>query len=315
MSIMNVNLLAVTLLLAAFLAPHGSTSLPWTFPGDFRERLRMSALVVSGTIEETFRTGSRTVDGTEVTAHAAHVRVDRVFQGNAAGEKLRFAWFTLRMTTTGRGFIYSGPPLADFRPNKRYLIFLKRTRSGWEASMPLYAIEEELAAKPPHGALRDLSQVPLQQRYEALAEELENAALAQPVPPPGMTGEAATYFPSVFDLLGGCAEPFYRRFLSSPNKRVWHQAEAAKADLWFVLPEVFYNAVQTAHITVELLQSIGLVILDEYDSFSIGVIRAEGEHLRFSKHFEHFLEIFEKSDRRYLLMSATPARRSRLEGQ
>ena len=126
MSILIVHLLTATLFLAMMLAPPGPTSLPWTFPGDFRERLRMSNLVVSGTIEETFQAGNRTVDGTEVTAHAAHVRVDRVFQGNAAGEKLRFAWSTLRMPTTGGGFAYSGPPLADFRPGKRYLIFLKR---------------------------------------------------------------------------------------------------------------------------------------------------------------------------------------------
>ena len=215
MSILTVHLLAAILLLAAMLAPQAS--LPWTFPGDLRERLRMSDLVVSGTIEKTASDGIRTVDGAEVTAHTAHVRVDRVFQGSAAGEKLRFAWFSLHMVTTGGGFAYSGPPLADFRPGKRYLIFLKRARSGWEVAMPVYAIEEKLVATPPRGALRNLSQVLLQQRYEALAEELENAALAQPVPPTGMTGEAAMYFPSVFDLLGGCAEPFYRRFLSSPS--------------------------------------------------------------------------------------------------
>jgi hypothetical protein len=57
----------------------------------------------------------------------------------------------------------------------------------------------------------------LNQRYQALAEELETAALLVPVPQPGLTGEAATYFPAIFDLLGGCAEPFYRRFLSSSN--------------------------------------------------------------------------------------------------
>jgi len=216
-SMLMMHLLTATLLLAAMLAPQASTSLPWVFPDDFRERLRMSDLVLSGTIKESIRDGSRTVDGTKVTTNVAHVRVDRVFQGNAARGMLRFTWFSLYMVTTGGGFAYSGPPLADFRPGKRYLIFLKRARSGWTVSMPVYAIEAELAAAPPHGALRDLSQVPLQQQYQDLAEELEDAALAQPVPPPGMTGEAATYFPWVFDLLGGCAEPFYRRFLSSPS--------------------------------------------------------------------------------------------------
>jgi len=141
-----------------------------------------------------------------------------LFQGNAGGNEVRFTWFTLRWEATGKGgFGYSGPPLADFRPGKRYLVFLRRARSGWEVAMPVYAIEEELAAAPPRGSICDLLQAPLRQRYHELAEELEDAALALPAPPPGMTGEATLYFPSVFDLLGGCAEPFYYRFLSSPS--------------------------------------------------------------------------------------------------
>lgn len=83
--------------------------------------------------------------------------------------------------------------------------------------MPVYALEVELTTEPLRGASRDVSQAPLQQRYQALAEELETVALAQPVPPPGVTGIAATNFPAVFDLLAGCAEPFYRHFLGSPS--------------------------------------------------------------------------------------------------
>jgi hypothetical protein len=67
------------------------------------------------------------------------------------------------------------------------------------------------------GSLRDLSELLPEQRYEAIAQELETAALLVPIPPPGMAGEAATYFPAVFDLLGGCAEPFYHWFVSSPS--------------------------------------------------------------------------------------------------
>ncbi|SPE34658.1 hypothetical protein SBA2_980013 [Acidobacteriia bacterium SbA2] len=177
----------------------------------------MSDLVVSGTVEGTSRAGSKVVDGVRVTANVAHVRIDRVFQGTAAVRELPFTWFTPDISCEG-GYVWDGPPVADFVPGGRYLVFLKRARSGWEVAMPVYAIEEGLEATAPLGALHDLSQVPVQQRYEALAEELENAALAQPVPPPGMTGEAASYFPSIFDLLGGCAEPFYRRFLSSPAR-------------------------------------------------------------------------------------------------
>ena len=225
-----VNLIGATLLLAAMVAAQVSASLPWVFPGDFRERLRMSGLVVSGTIEETIQAGRHTVDGTKVMANVARLRVDRVFQGNAEGNEVRFTWFTLRWETGGKGFAYSGPPLADLRPGKRYLVFLRRARSGWEVAMPVYAIEEELAAVPPRGALRDLSQASTRQRYQALAQELENAALAQPVPPKGMTGEAASYSPSVFDLLGGCAEPFHRRFLSSPSPEL-----RAAASTWLDL--------------------------------------------------------------------------------
>jgi hypothetical protein len=54
-------------------------------------------------------------------------------------------------------------------------------------------------------------------RNEAIAEELETAALRLSEPPAGMTGFAPWYFAPVFDLLGGCAEPFFRRFLSSPS--------------------------------------------------------------------------------------------------
>jgi hypothetical protein len=208
-----VNLLAAALLTAGFLAPQASTSLPWVFPGDFRERLGISGLVVSGTIEKTLQTGTRKVDGTEVTAHVADVRIDRVFQGSAAGTELQFAWFT----PGGTGYVWDGPPLADFRPGRRYLVFLKKGSAGWQVSMPLYAVEVELAATPPSGSLPDLSKAPLRQRYEALAEEMEDAALYRPVAPDGVMTQTSDYFPPVFDLLAGCAGQFYRRFLASPD--------------------------------------------------------------------------------------------------
>jgi hypothetical protein len=229
-SILMMHPLTATLLFATVLTPQVSTSLPWVFPGDFRDRLRMSDLVVSGRVEATSWEGVRTVDSTQVAAHIANVWIDRVFQGRAKTGRLRFEWSSLHMATSGGGFAYSGPPLADFRTGRRYLIFLKRTRIGWEVAMPVYAIEAELAAALPRGAARDVSKAPLQQRYQELAEELEDAALAQPPPPPGMTGEAASYFPWVFDLLGGCAETFYRRFLSAPSPELH-----AAASTWLEL--------------------------------------------------------------------------------
>jgi hypothetical protein len=207
--------IAVTACLVSMLLPApAQTRMPWTFPGDFRDRLRISDLVVSGTVEHTSATGVQTVDHIELVGNAARVRVDRVFQGSARGE-VPFVWYRLYIPPTGGGVVGSLPPVANFQPHERYLIFLKQRTTGWVVAMPLYAIDVKLAPTPPSGAFGDLSQAPTDKKYEALAQELETAALLVPTPQHGLTGEAATYFPAVFDLLGGCAEPFYRRFLSS----------------------------------------------------------------------------------------------------
>ena len=84
--------IAVTACLVAMLLPaQAQTRMPWTFPGDFRDRLRTSDLVVSGTIEHTSATGVQTVDHVELVGNVARVRVDRVFQGSASGD-VPFVW-------------------------------------------------------------------------------------------------------------------------------------------------------------------------------------------------------------------------------
>lgn len=197
-------------------------SMPWTMPGDFLERLRISDLVVSGTIESSSRRGLQIVNGETLNANIACLGVDRVFQGKTAKE-LQFSWYTIH-PDGARGYGYSGPPLADFQMRKRYLVFLKRNESDWTVTMPVYALDVELASESPSGSLRDLSEALPEQRYEAIAQELERAALGVPPPPPGMTGDAAAYFPSVFDLIGACADPFYRLFVSSPSPELRREA-------------------------------------------------------------------------------------------
>lgn len=177
----------------------------------------MSDVVVSGTVVHTSRAATRTINGTEVASNTARARVDRVFQGKAARGELQFTWFSPRWEESGGGVIYSGPPLAAFTPGKRYLIFLRRMGSRLEVAMPLYELEVELAPRSPPAAATDLSLLPMKERYESVAEELEAAALAQPPPSSGTTGMAAAIFPWVFDLVGGCAEPLYRHFLSVPS--------------------------------------------------------------------------------------------------
>jgi hypothetical protein len=207
-----------------FLAQINSSSVPWTMPGNFIDRLRISDLVVSGIVESSVPRGVLIINGETLNANTARLRVDRVFQGETAKE-LQFSWFTIHWDGAG-GYGYSGPPLANFQTGKRYLVFLKRNKSGWIVAMPVYALEVELAPEFPSGSLLDLSELLPEQRYEALAQELETAALRVPAPPPGMTGEAAEYFSPVFDLVGGCAKPFYRRFATSPSPEL--RAEALR---------------------------------------------------------------------------------------
>jgi hypothetical protein len=211
------NILLIGILLLFTPVMHAQ-ALPWVFPGDFGERIRLSDLVISGTVEETSEAGPEFVSGIELVANTAHVRVDRIFEGYSSSE-LQFKWFRL-WSPAGEGMLYSGPPVANFKPHERYLIFLKKSAEGWVVAMPVYALEAKLAPASPSNAVRDLSSAPAQARYQALAEELEAAALQVPNPPPGMTGEAATYFSAVFDLIGACAGPFYEHFESSPSRQL-----------------------------------------------------------------------------------------------
>ena len=97
------------------------------------------------------------------------------------------------------------------------------------------------------------------------------------------------------------------------STNVWHQVSARQTDFWFSLPEIFCNTVDSSQIPADALDRITLVILDEYDAFSIGILTAGGHRLRFTKDYTRLLEILQRRERRYLLMSATPARHQGLE--
>ncbi len=91
------------------------------------------------------------------------------------------------------------------------------------------------------------------------------------------------------------------------SKSVWHQKRAEQSDFWFAMPELFLNAVNNAYIMDDTLTHLGLVIIDEYDAFSVSLIRAEGHQLRFNKDFDRLVTRLMGYERRYVLMSATPA--------
>jgi hypothetical protein len=190
---------------------------PWVYPGDFTERITRADLIISGTVVSTLRGKRRIVDGVEVSANEAKIGIDRIFKGKVKSATIQFLWFS--PAPASGGVIYSGPPLADFRPNVRYLVFLRYDPTGSVVTIPIYAIEVRLAPVRSPNFL-DLSVVPTTDRNLEIAKELEAAALVVPEPAPGVTGEAATYFPYVIDLLGGCAQPFVRHFAASGSQEL-----------------------------------------------------------------------------------------------
>lgn len=190
----------------------------------------MSDLVVAATIRSTSRIGLQSVDGIELTALRAECDVDRVFKGKPT-EHVGFTWFSFAPPPKDSGGVVgSTPPISSFRSGTRYLVFLRKKRDQWVVSVPLYALEVALASPRSSSGRDDLSEAPPDVRNQAIAEELEAAALLLPEPQAGMTGFAPWYFAPVFDLIGGCAEPFFRRFLSSNSAEL-----RAAAQRWLAL--------------------------------------------------------------------------------
>jgi hypothetical protein len=114
-----VLLFALRLPLAAQEPTH--ISYPWMVPGDFKERLLMSDLVIAATIRSTSRIGLESVDGIELAALRTECDVDRVFKGQPT-EHVRFTWFSYAPPPKySGGVVGSMPPIASFRTGTRYL--------------------------------------------------------------------------------------------------------------------------------------------------------------------------------------------------
>jgi hypothetical protein len=197
---------------------------PWVYPGDFNDRVRGADLVVSGTTRSTVPQRTRVVDGVEVMVNEATIQIDRVFKGQVAQRDVKFAWFSPAPVSGSGGVIYSGPPLADFRQNRRYLVFLRSDATSYVVTMPIYQLEVQLAPASP-AKMSNVSPLPKEIQDREMAQELETAALSVPPPRPGVTGEAALYFPYVVDLIGGCAEPFLRHFTRLQSKELREAAQ------------------------------------------------------------------------------------------
>lgn len=89
------------------------------------------------------------------------------------------------------------------------------------------------------------------------------------------------------------------------NKRIYHQQKLHESSILFSLPQVFRNNIGI-RIPYSILHEIELLIIDEYDVFTIEVMRSYGIHNIFSKTFENLLHEFKINNKQFLILSATP---------
>lgn len=181
------------------------------------QRLSYSDLVCSATIMDTSRTRETLAANSSVTReNLARADVDSVFKGQLTSAMITFRWYS--WPAGPGGYVYAGPPLADLRSGRRYLLFLRGDdATGWRVTVPMYQLEIPLASQPAANAhfRLDASGFADADRNRQLAEEL--AAAARFVEPQGDTADVYSYFAWIAQLLGKQAIPVLRPFLESAN--------------------------------------------------------------------------------------------------
>jgi hypothetical protein len=184
------------------------------------ERERLSDIVCSGTILETYTTGREVkIESLQGSQSIAVAQVDRVFKGVLNTGIIRFEYYGLGHVT---GSEYLSPPIASFHAGVRYAIFLKGQPPDLMVTIPLYMTEIQLAPKPSQPAASKVSP------HRALACELLLAVQSAPgtVGTMGLHPErmATHYFDWAEELIGKQTIPLVEPFLKSSDPLVRYQA-------------------------------------------------------------------------------------------
>lgn len=191
---------------------HADDKQPNKYLPSFQERERYSDIVCSATIVKTYTTSSvKQLDGQERSEWIAQARVDHIFKGFLGSQIIDFKYYGLGPRTGD----YFGPPVADFRPGIRYVLFLRGQGPNLTVTVPFYQMEIEVAPQP----------LPLDESKPApdlaLARELVFAIEFAPQ----TIGRAATkYFSWVEELVGKDSFPLIKPFLTSGDQLVRYQA-------------------------------------------------------------------------------------------
>ena len=95
------------------------------------------------------------------------------------------------------------------------------------------------------------------------------------------------------------------------SRRVWHAQQAENARVFFALPQALAGSIRSGRMPQSVWSTIRLVIIDEYDAFSLGAIAAESLdpqqasiHLKLS--LSSLVNSLQETSRVYFRLSATP---------
>lgn len=93
------------------------------------------------------------------------------------------------------------------------------------------------------------------------------------------------------------------------RRRLSHDSDLQNARVWFALPGQLAQAVADDDISRLFLNTVSLVVVDEYDSFSKAILGDEPDaRLEFKKDMQSLQRALKGKNRMFLFMSATPAK-------
>jgi hypothetical protein len=196
---MIMRALALPLAFLWLALPSQAEHLPFKYLSTLKARWSEADIVCTATVSEVAPTGDLPViEGTKVREYIVSANVDRVFKGSWAEQRVAFRSYGLY---SAEGIVqYVGPPLADFQPNSRYLLFL---RNGAPPAVVTPVFETAILLAPPGATTRYLGLIPHNTSIDnsALAAQLLAAIYAQPP----QRRDSEEYFGHIGELLGGVA--------------------------------------------------------------------------------------------------------------
>lgn len=212
-------IVAIIFLLAA--AGAEAEHLPFKYLSGLDARWNAAELVCTATVSEMAASGNfPVIEGITLREYLVTAYVDRVFKGDWTEQRITFRFYGLKIANGIEQYI--GPPIGDFQPNSRYLLFL-RNEAAPEVVTPVFETAIRLAPVGEATEYEALIPQDVSADKTVLAAEMVAAIYVQP----SQLMYGASYFGEIVGLLGRTdAARVFESFYRSTDPVV--KVEAAK---------------------------------------------------------------------------------------